>query len=166
MVALRERSIQDMSFEELYQTHVETVYGFLMFKLKDPILVEDILQETFLAVYQKINNMHQIKSPKTWILSIAHHKMVDHFRKKSFSAQMLTTELAGEMNVDCESDLYITEMLAQLEEVERTIVYGLYVENLTCHEIAQILNIPEGTVKSKAYYARKKLRKWLKEGLI
>lgn len=58
-----------MSFEELYQTHVETVYGFLMFKLKDPILVEDILQETFLAVYQKINSMHQIKSPKSRKLS-------------------------------------------------------------------------------------------------
>ncbi len=70
------------------------------------------------------------------------------------------------MNVDSGSDLHIAEMLDQLEDVERTIVYGLYVENLTCHEIAQVLNIPEGTVKSKSYYARRKLREWLKEGLI
>lgn len=155
-----------MSFEKIYQAYVETVYGYLMFKLKDPTLVEDLLQETFFSVYQGISGIRHIKSPKAWILSIAHHKMVDHFRKKSLTTEALPTELVSEMNVDSGSDLHIAEMLDQLEDVERTIVYGLYVENLTCHEIAQVLNIPEGTVKSKSYYARRKLREWLKEGLI
>lgn len=54
--------------------------------------------------------------------------------------------------------------MTQLDEVDRTIMYGLYAEGLTCQELAKILDIPEGTVKSKAHYARKKLQKWLQEG--
>ncbi len=56
-------------------------------------------------------------------------------------------------------------LLHQLDEAERTIVFGLYVAGLTCKELGgEMLAIPEGTVKSRAYYARRKLADWLKGG--
>ncbi|HPT83037.1 MAG TPA: RNA polymerase sigma factor, partial [Limnochordia bacterium] len=62
------------------------------------------------------------------------------------------------------STLLVREALLQLEEPERSIVYGLYVEGLTYRELAAMLGLPEGTVKSKAHYARKRLYHWLQEG--
>lgn len=153
-----------MSFDEIYQAYVDTVYGFLMFKLRDEHLVEDILQETFLAVYQNTDNFKKISSPKAWILSIAHNKMVDHLRKGYENEHSLVTELVAGENHDFSNNLFLQEAFGQLEDTARTILYGLYVEGLSYQELSLILDIPEGTVKSKAHYARKKLRHWLQEG--
>mgnify|MGYP000851676464 FL=1 len=153
-----------MGFEGLYELYAGTVYGFLMFKLNDEELAEDILQDTFLAVYQGIHTLHTIESPKAWILAIAHNKMVDHLRKKQLVEQSHVIEQLSDVSIEGATNLFIEEILNQLNDPDRTIVYGLYVEGLSCLELAQILQIPEGTVKSKAHYARKRLRKWLREG--
>ena len=153
-----------MGFEELYELYVGTVYGYLMFKLNDEYLVEEILQDTFLAVYQSIDAFRSIESPKAWILAIAHNKMVDHLRKKHLVEQNCAVEQLSSPSIESVTNLFFQETLKQLGDMERTIVYGLYVEGLSCQELSQILHIPEGTVKSKAHYARKKLRKWIWEG--
>ena len=48
-----------------------------------------------------------------------------------------------------------------MDEMSRQIIYGIYVEQLSYKDLSEILGIPEGTVKSKSYYARAKLRRWL-----
>lgn len=154
-----------MDFEELYEVNAGVVYGYLMFKLNNEELAEDILQETFIAVHQSMQKLQHISSPKAWMLSIAHNKMVDYLRKKQILVSPLNLEL-GQDTCENDSNLFVQEALGQLPDIERTIIYGLYVEGLTCHELSQILNIPEGTVKSKAYYARKRLYQWLQEGTI
>lgn len=67
---------------------------------------------------------------------------------------MITKELA--------TDLTLKEALSQLDPTSQTIIYGLYVEQLTYQELAEIIGIPVGTVKSRAYTARAKLRDWLR----
>lgn len=153
-----------MGFEGLYELYAGAVYGFLMFKLNNEDLAKDILQDTFLAVYQGIHTVHTIESPKAWILAIAHNKMVDHLRKKQCVEQTHVTDQLSDVSIENTTHLFVEEILNQLNDPERTIVYGLYVEGLSCLELAQVLQIPEGTVKSKARYARKKLRKWIQKG--
>lgn len=153
-----------MDFDELYQKYADTVYGFLMFKLRDQYLVEDIIQETFLAIYQGIEKSNHISSPKAWVLSIAHKKMVDYFRKNQLKEEMLNGAELPQAVGNSSSNLFLNEVLGQVDEIARTILYGLYVEGLTCRELGLILSIPEGTVKSRAFYARKKLCHWLREG--
>lgn len=153
-----------MDFDELYQSYADTVYGFLMFKLQDQYLVEDIMQETFLAIYQGIEKFEHISSPKAWVLSIAHKKMVDYFRKNQVKEETLNTVNPPQMADNSSSNLFLKEVLSQVDESAGAILYGLYVEGLTCQELGLILKIPEGTVKSKAFYARKKLHHWLREG--
>ncbi|NLZ44977.1 MAG: RNA polymerase sigma factor [Clostridia bacterium] len=149
-----------MSFEEIYSKYVDAVYRFLKFKLGDEHLVEDVLQETFLAVYENLQKMKEVSSHKAWILTIAHHKFVDHLRKK----RLVEVELSEGMEADPAPDcLFIHQLLSQLDETARTILYGLYVEQLTCSELAEILGIPVGTVKSKAHAARSILQNKLRE---
>jgi len=152
--------VEGMSFEEIYTRYVDTVYRFLKFKLEDEHLVEDVLQETFLAVYQNLHKIAEVNSPKAWILAIARNKLVDHLRKK----RLVEVELAEGLEADPGPDhLFIRQLLSHLDDTARTILYGLYVEELTCGELAEILGIPVGTVKSKAHAARSVLQHKLKE---
>lgn len=149
-----------MNFDEIYHTYLDTVYSFLKYKLRDEHLVEEVVQETFLAVYKGLAQLEQVDSVKAWLLSIAHHKMVDAVRKQKIVEVELEDSLEANTFV---GDLSLQEMLYQLDEPAQTIIYSLYVEQLTCKQIASIVGIPEGTVKSKAFAARAKLRSWLKE---
>ena len=66
---------------------------------------------------------------------------------------------------DFSTDLTLKEALNQSDPTASTIIYGLYVEQLTYQELAEIIGIPVGTVKSRAYTARAKLRDWFKGGV-
>lgn len=151
-----------MSFDEIYEAYLDTVYSFLKFKLNDESLIEEILQETFLAVYRGLDRLADVKSIKAWILTIAHHRMVDQLRSVKFDEVELDQNMLVE---DFSTDLTLKEALNQLDPTASTIIYGLYVEQLTYQELAEIIGIPVGTVKSRAYTARAKLRDWFKGGV-
>lgn len=151
-----------MSFDEIYEAYLDSVYSFLKFKLKDDFLIEEVIQETFLAVYRSLDQFPEVKSVKAWIFTIAHRKMIDLLRRQKYEEveldqHMITKELA--------TDLTLKEALSQLDPTSPTIIYGLYVEQLTYQELAEIIGIPVGTVKSRAYTARAKLRDWLRGGV-
>ncbi|NLP37553.1 MAG: sigma-70 family RNA polymerase sigma factor [Firmicutes bacterium] len=152
-----------MNFKKFYTLYADTVYSFIYFKVKDRFLAEDLLQETFLAVYKNHGNLATIRSPKAWVLSIAQRKIVDKLRKEKhqpFSTDSLAEQPFTEIS-PMETNLFLEELLNRLDETSRQIIYGIYVEQLSYKELAEILNLPEGTVKSKAYYARAKLKRWL-----
>ncbi len=155
-----------MEFDRLYADYADTVYSYLRFKLKDAYLVEDIVQETFLSVYSNLRKAAQAESVKAWILTIAHHKMVDRLRRSPPDTlrepeNLALTVPSYEKHIAMQLDL--EQIVNRLDDVSRQIIYGIYVENLTYKEMAQILGIPEGTVKSKCHYARNKLKDWYKE---
>jgi RNA polymerase sigma factor (sigma-70 family) len=151
-----------MNFTHVYETFANSVYAFLKLRLRDPFLIEDIFQETFLAVYRQMAELDDIRHPKAWILTIAHRKMVDHLRKTSREISDDPLAGAAERSEDPDySDLFAGEMLGLLDPVSRMIVYGIYIEGLTCKEMADVLGIPEGTVKSRCYHARAKLKERL-----
>ena len=150
-----------MSFDEIYEAYLDTVYSFLKFKLNDERLIEEILQETFLAVYRGLDRLADVKSIKAWILTIAHHKMVDQLRSVKFDEVELDQNMLVE---DFSTDLTLKEALNQLDTTASTIIYGLYVEQLTYQDLAEIIGITVGTVKSRAYTARAKMRDWFKRG--
>lgn len=147
-----------MSFEEIYYEYSPAVYRYLCFKLQDEGLAEDLLQEAFLAVHQQMNRVNEVLSLRSWILGIAHHKMVDSLRKRKLSTLGLDHDLPSPSQKD---SLELWEMLQELDRDARTIIYGLYVEGLTYAELSHILDIPEGTVKSRAHTARARLRRWM-----
>src|SRR5690554_1586718 len=81
-----------MNFEEVYEDHVDIIFNYLHQRLKDSYLIEDILHDTFYAVYQNLNKLRKEKSIKSWIISIAHNKMVDRLRKEDKEALPVSDE--------------------------------------------------------------------------
>src|SRR5690554_1542905 len=154
-----------MNFEEVYEDHVDIIFNYLRQRLKDSYLIEDILQDTFYAVYQNLNKLRKEKSIKSWIISIAHNKMVDRLRKEDKEALPVSDETINNVLIQNppSDNILMEEILRKLDGEDRQILYGLYALQLSCKELGEIMNLPEGTVKSRCYYTRKKLKDWLKE---
>ncbi|KRF22537.1 RNA polymerase sigma factor [Paenibacillus sp. Soil787] len=151
-----------MQFEHIYEAHADSVYAFLKIRLRDSFLIEDIFQETFTAVYRQISDWDDLRSPKAWILTIAHRKMVDRLRRNAHETAVVETDSIWEQQINPDySHLFVNEMLYALDPLSREILYGVYIEGLTYKEIAGVLGIPEGTAKSRCHYARTKLKERL-----
>lgn len=154
-----------MTFEELYETYADRVYAYLNFKIKDVHLVQDIVQDTFLTAFHQLAKGRPPDRPKAWLLTIAHRRMVDLLRRRPSNETVLEAggALPESLQRDCADNVYIRDLLGRLDEVSRDMLYALYVEGLTIRETAQLLGIPEGTVKSRSYKARTRLAVWIKE---
>jgi RNA polymerase sigma-70 factor (ECF subfamily) len=142
----------------------------------------DIVQEVFLKVYQKIHTFREESSLATWL----HRITVNHClnwkrrwkRRFRWHHQPLERDEAGD-HQELGTDAYYPEALYQKKEFERAFWQGLKevpeqarvvfilkeVEGLSYDEIAMALKIKRGTVSSRLFYARKKLRESLKEYL-
>lgn len=154
-----------MTFDELYATYADSVYSYLRFKIRDVHLIEDIFQDTFLAVYREMKEGRLPKHPKAWILTITHRRMVDRLRQMPTHETVLQEGITGSNRGGMEwtETVHLTDLLHRLDESARTILYALYVEGLTVREISVMMGIPEGTVKSRSYHAKLKLSQWMKE---
>lgn len=152
-----------MTFDELYAGYADTVYSYLRYKIRDVHLVEDIFQDTFLAAYKELNQgRRDPEHPKAWLLTITHRRMVDRLRR----SPPLETPLEPDETPDTQEwtdRILLEDLLARLDDSSRTILYAQYVEGLTVREIAGLMGIPEGTVKSRSHTARGKLIQWMKE---
>ncbi|WP_274361439.1 RNA polymerase sigma factor [Paenibacillus thermotolerans] len=155
-----------MTFEELYMQYADCVYSFLRFKIRDVHLMEDMFQETFLAAYRELQAGRKPERPKPWLLTIAHRRMVDRLRRLPDRETALRESIpaGGSGGMDWTEAIHFSDLMNRLDESARTILYAQYVEGLSVGEIAAMLDIPEGTVKSRAYHAKCKLSEWLKEG--
>lgn len=64
------------------EAHTSELYSWAIFKTSDHEIAQDLVQDTFLAAAEKINNFKGDSSPKTWLFSILNHKIIDYYRKK------------------------------------------------------------------------------------
>jgi RNA polymerase sigma-70 factor, ECF subfamily len=136
---------------------------------------EDAAQETFIAAARTLDDYRGNASPKTWLFAIAINNCRTRLRRRRAYQALNRTLFAVQRifgNEDgrdpsagdpeylaecCERDAQLWAVVDGLDEKHRTVVVLRYVHELTTVEIAQVLNITEGTVHSRLHYARQKL---------
>ncbi len=164
----------ERAFEELYRRHASRFKGFFMRMLAaDGALADDFLQELFLRIYQARESYRQGSSFSTWAFTIAYNLCRNEYRRRDVAEgyaceqREVATAEAGELP-DFESRYDRTVFYRQLKRAlavltaEQRAAYTLrYEEELSVQEIARILHCPEGTVKSRLFYALKLLKQAL-----
>lgn len=73
---------ETINLSQLVETYTSELYSWAFHKVSDPELARDLVQDTFLAVAEKISTFKGESSPKTWLFSILNHKIIDFYRKK------------------------------------------------------------------------------------
>ncbi len=167
------------AFSELYNLTNKRAYFVALEFLKNDHDAEDILQESYVKALSKINELDKPESFSSWLNQIVANKSKDFLKKKKptvFEADENEafevipdedTEFSPESNLD-QSELQKTvmEVLDELSEEKRACVLMMYFEELSVGEIAETLEIPEGTVKTRLFSARKDLKeKFAKRGI-
>lgn len=160
--------------DELYmQTH-QGLYYYISKTVNDAELAQDLLQETFIEIYQTIGNLKEPAAFLKWSRQIAYHRCTAYGRKtrdllvdeNEDGLSVLDTieeeraEFIPDEALDKE-DLKktIRAMLAELPIEQRSALMLRYFDEISVKEIAEIQGVTEGTVKSRLNYARKSLQK-------
>jgi RNA polymerase sigma-70 factor (ECF subfamily) len=142
------------ALEELFARYREPLFGFFRRRLQSRERAEDLAQETFLAVIRAKARYEARAAVRTYLYGIA-MKLVMAERRKQFPVMA-----GGAQVVDdgTEAGLWVREALGKLEGQDRELVMLREYEQLSYAEIAELLGIPVGTVRSRLFRARMELR--------
>jgi len=157
----------DTALRELFSRHAPWLAVRLR-KALPPDDVEDVLQETFIAVWQNAKTYQPRGTPAAWLWVIARNQAAMLLRKRGQPPVPLPgdgTEETGPSTDPADAVLARAELAAATQALrgadrhaEREVWQLLYVEDRPVAEVAQLTGVPEGTVKSRAHRARRLLR--------
>lgn len=141
-------------------------YGKMLFRMCMVILgnrqdAEDAVQDTFAKYLKTRPVFHEAEHEKAWFLRVAENRCRDKRRAASFRRTVSLEELGEYAETPEESEAL--SRLAELPPRSRSVLYLHYVEGYKAREIAQLLHIREGAVKTALCRGREALRKKLKE---
>lgn len=149
------------AFDDVYHLTKDIVYYTILSIMKDPNISEDLMQETYLKVLEKIHSYRRKGSFKSWIITIARNLSYNEFNKRKRELSYDPTEneyVFGSVESTSEKELIVQELLEKLDDVEREIVILHVIGDLKHREIAKILDMPLGTVTWKYNQSIKKLQ--------
>jgi RNA polymerase sigma-70 factor, ECF subfamily len=158
------------AFAELYDRYGRLTYSIILAIVRDQGIAEDLVQETFLRVWNRVHAFDaQRGNMGPWLIAIARHRAIDYIRSTKARVDRNTFEFLDlehpALYVDSEQDLItadrarkIQALLDQLNENQKTVIYLAYYEGLSQTEMAERMGQPLGTVKSWVRTALKKLR--------
>lgn len=150
------------SFEDMLAAERGSIERYVRFRLNSKSDSEDVLQEIYLTAYQKFWQLKNKDSFKAWIISIARNKCNDYFREKARQMELpiekLTEKALSDGRYGIAEVITVRETLSLLGDKDKQILYLYFWKELPQAEIAGILHIPLGTVKSRLHTAKQNFR--------
>ena len=147
-----------MDFEAIYKQYSPGIFRVCMAYLNDHEQAQDVMQETFIAVWQNISSFRNEANINTWIYRIATNNCLKAVKKqKRNPVTELPVELAHVQEESKESELhYLYKCIGELDETDRIII-SLVLENLPQAEIAAISGLSEINTRVKIHRIKAKL---------
>ena len=179
LISLIVRGEKD-ALECLYNRYIISVYSLAMFMLKQEPLAQEATQDVFLNIWLKASSYKAERGEiRTWVMSIAHHKIVDVIRSRrrawalndpasyeildQIPSPQISTAAEVERSLDRE---YFVKLISTLPPTQREVIMLAYYEGYSQSEIANKLQQPLGTVKTRVRLAMQKLRAVLERDVI
>lgn len=161
----------DRAYGELYHRHARRLMGFFFRQMNsDEALAADLTQDAFMRVWTARDRFAG-SNFRTWLLTIAYNLVKSHYRHSEYKKQYeLFTKQTGETVADsniidkmtCDAfDQALRQLLEKLPPESRLLFSLRFEEELTVPEIAALMELPEGTVKSRLYTLTQTLRQKL-----
>ncbi len=149
------------AFERLVRLYQEPVWRFLRHLVRDPALAEDVAQETFLRAYRNLAGFAHQSRFSTWLFQIARNAGIDALRRRDRGARLLEVVPRPGHRPSPEGGAELDASLSALSPKLREALLVVEVLGYRYREAAVILDIPEGTVKSRVHQARERLIAWM-----
>ncbi len=172
---LRRITQRDQSaLSELYDNYSAMLYSLALKIVRDPTTAQGVVQKTFVTVWDKADRFDSSKAKaSTWLISIARNQAIDQWRKQQRSREVEDLEVLDRTAddspqtdplrsaIDQERTAILREALAEIPEEQKRAIYLSYYTGLSHQEIADHLQEPLGTVKTRIQLGLGKLRRRL-----
>jgi RNA polymerase sigma-70 factor (ECF subfamily) len=139
-------------FPVLLRQHQRMVFSIALHIVRDRMAAEEIAQDVFLKLHQNFVTMKSAAHIEFWLRKVTVHRAIDYGRKHRSDPDVALDEIPTPVTVDPRSDPFLARRLqtlvASLPEKARAVVVLRYQEDLMPEEIAKLLGMPIGTVKS------------------
>ena len=159
-----------LAMQVLFARHHVRVYRFVLRLVRNESTAEDLISEVFLDVWRQASKFEGRSQVSTWLLAIARFKALSELRRKP--EQELDEEMAEAIEDTSDTPEVALEKkdkseilrkcMMSLSSEHREIIDLVYYHEKSVEEVAEIVGIPEATVKTRMFYARKKLAELLK----
>lgn len=165
---LQQRS--DTAFSYLYNNYSGALNSIINQIVPESETANDVLQEVFVSIWRKIETYDPAKGRLfTWMLNIARNASIDKIRSRSYrnnlKNQILAENVNDSLNLQVIKPVYdnigLRKIVSQLKEEQRILIELSYFQGYTHEEIAKVMNIPLGTVKTRIRSALIQLRTML-----
>ncbi|MCH8350825.1 MAG: sigma-70 family RNA polymerase sigma factor [Chloroflexi bacterium] len=167
-IALAEKE----ALEALYGRYSSSVFSLAMYMLKQEALAEEVTQDIFLNIWLKASSYKSDRgAPRAWIMSVAHHKIVDVIRSRRRTLTVTDPSLYETLDLIPSSEVPVDEQvvrnlererilkaLSTLPQPQRQVIMLAYFGGYSQSEMAEMLQQPLGTVKTRVRLAMQKLR--------
>lgn len=172
-LALVERAVAGdrLAFDQLYTQHLDQVYRFILYRVADVSLAEDLTQEAFTHALRRIGAFTwQGGGFAAWLITIAKNLITDHHKCARTRLERPVGEMADADRLEADpAQLVMTDLvnralraaLEQLCPAHRQVLQARYLAELSVRETAELMGKPEGAVKSCQYRAMHALRRLL-----
>ena len=171
---------KQQDFKEEMLPHLDALYHFAVRLCMDPENAEDLVQDTVVKAYRFFNSYEKGTNARAWLFRILKNSYINQYRKQSKQPYKVDYDEVSSFyesirsertdTTDLEELLYremldddITDALESLPEDFRTVVLLCDVEGFTYEEIANMLDVPIGTIRSRLHRGRNLLRSALME---
>lgn len=149
---------EDIAFGELYDRYGVRMFRFFLRMFgRNTSLAEDFTQELFLKILEKAAYFNPEKSFRTWVYVLAYNMCKNEYRRlgrtATFEPEKQDVEQPRDLHDRGQFDAALRAVIDGLSEAHRECFVLRFQEDLTVMEIAQIVECPEGTVKSRLYHA-------------
>jgi RNA polymerase sigma factor (sigma-70 family) len=159
-------------FSRLYDHYSGSLYGILLRWIKDAEIAQNLLQDVFVKAWRCRHQYCETKGRLfTWLYRIARNLFIDYYRSRNYKKQRLCVseeDIPGLLNREAEGSMIhpdtigVHKLLNMLRGEERDLLNMMYFKGMTQRQIAEVLDIPVGTVKTRMNKAIKELRYFFK----
>jgi RNA polymerase sigma-70 factor (ECF subfamily) len=158
-------------FEGLVRPHVPALYQFAFRLLRNRPDAEDLVQDVLTKLYPRTNEMTQVQDLKPWLMRVVYHQFIDMVRKRGRA--IVTSSEGNHLDIadpaqEPEFRFGIAQLRDRVREAvgrlrrDQQLLVGLHlIDGFTLEEVAQMLDVPLGTLKSRLHRTRAELKKTL-----
>ena len=155
--------------EQLWIEHSDRICNYFRKRTGDRALSCDLMQDTFKKVLDNQEQLENIENHRAWLYRIARNRLIDYTRKKKEDSLPESTipgnnddDEKGQSNIDQIAEC-LYQLIEEYDEREQKILTKVFQKSLTQKEVAQYLDIPYSTLKSRVQKARKQIIKEFNE---
>ena len=158
----------EAALKDFYLKYENRLYNFAFARLNDSFDASDIVNEVMMEVWKNAARFEGRSKVSTWFFGIAHHKIVDKLRKKGNRVVVELDERIVDEDVNIELAIegasnaeHLQHCMKTLSDEHREVIHMAFFEDVAYPEIAEIVDCPQGTVKSRIHHAKAALKRCL-----